>query len=591
MFQIGTEMNLDPSRWLVSFAGLTYDWAITREWKKIIFAMLPMALLVALATVAWMGGQLDRSKLVARYLELGDQEISQWEQSWAPGADGATQPDKADGAASSDTSVVTAEGDAEGTAGSRGTKLPELKLSRFAEVIFRRVQLLEPSTRSQFVVGATLAQRGASDRAIKMLSRVAPDDRAGYAPAHAYLAMLYADLARTSRRPELAPVVLHHASAAAVWERVPVEVLRLASSLSFDIGDSTNGLRMLGKLAEKNPEFNFQLAEVARRLGNNRVKDQALISARSYAEQRLSENPKDEQARVMLAEAYLKEDSSDRFAEAEKLLMVPFYEQSPVLSRALSDLYCERFRDVLNSSIASGKRASDISLLDMAMRIDPTNPRVPEMVAALARMGGQRPSQEMVTQLQEFIAEGKATAFTHLWLSEIYLLREDYEKAVPHMQQVLFRMPNMPANLNNLAYVYAERYPDQLEEALKLVQQSIALSQKEPNANFFDTLGMVLMKMQRYQEAIAALETAIQLQPMRIDFQERIREAHMALGNDEMASIHAKRIENLKAERARAISEAELRAQDVTNRPAAPSAGADSSGPASKPGFQEQQVP
>ncbi len=60
---------------------------------------------------------------------------------------------------------------------SDGAEAKPKELSRFAEVLFRRVQLLEPNERSQFVIGVTMAQRGATGQARKMLSKIAPDDR------------------------------------------------------------------------------------------------------------------------------------------------------------------------------------------------------------------------------------------------------------------------------------------------------------------------------------------------------------------------------------------------------------------------------
>ena len=78
------QINLDPTRWLVSFAGFVVDWVMTREWRKIALNSIPLVFLVTVAGLVFWGSRLDKHKLAARYLELGEKEIAEWESSWAP---------------------------------------------------------------------------------------------------------------------------------------------------------------------------------------------------------------------------------------------------------------------------------------------------------------------------------------------------------------------------------------------------------------------------------------------------------------------------------------------------------------------------
>lgn len=568
--QTGKTMELDPSKWLVSFAGFVYDVLITREWTKILIGMSPLALLVGLMVAVWGGGQLNKGRLATWYLELGDKEVAAWEQSWAP-----TKAAKTTDGGTGPSEPEAATGDSAEQPNNMPT-LPRTQVSRFAEVLFRRVQLLEPSNRSLFMIGATLAQRGAADRAIKLLTKIAPNDEAGYAPAHAYLAMLYqtAFLANyqagqpTAQLLPVAELAMHHAQQAATWDRVPTAVLQYASAMYADIEkDSNTSLRLLELGAQRDPKLLPSVIARAKLSGNERYAASATKDAIEYAEKQLEQDPKDVEARLMLSETYVWNKDLEL---AEATLRAVDCSKDERLTRALSDIYCMKFEAELEL-IRTGKQSSaNLSLLETSMQIDPTNPRIPQQIAGMAFSGAARPNNEMIEMLQRFLAEGKATTTTHLLISRVYLMRNNFEKAMPHMEQVAVLEPRHHDNLNNLAYVYAVTKPDKLEEAMQLVQNAILQTKNQPNAGYIDTLGVILMKLGRINEAIAAFQKAINVDPNRIDVQQNIRDAYLANGQPDMAEVHAKRIEFLEeqkkiAEKKGAATSADSNAQGNPN--------------------------
>lgn len=91
-------MQWDPTRWLISLAGFIYDWIITREWSRSLLCFLPVFLLVGIVVAAASGNWRDRDRLAQWYLELGDEEIAEWEQSWAPAAGGEAESEVSSGA-------------------------------------------------------------------------------------------------------------------------------------------------------------------------------------------------------------------------------------------------------------------------------------------------------------------------------------------------------------------------------------------------------------------------------------------------------------------------------------------------------------
>ena len=83
--------------------------------------------------------------------------------------------------------------------------------------------------------------------------------------------------------------------------------------------------------------------------------------------------------------------------------------------------------------------------------------------------------------------------------------------------------------LNNLAWHYAERQPDKLEQALKLSQQAVELSRKLGDnrilANHLDTLGWVHYKRKDYPQAISLLQEAASLDEEDLRIEDDLGEA------------------------------------------------------------------
>ena len=66
-------------------------------------------------------------------------------------------------------------------------------------------------------------------------------------------------------------------------------------------------------------------------------------------------------------------------------------------------------------------------------------------------------------------------------------------------------------------------------------------------SDFHDTLGFVLLKLDRTAEAISEMELAIELQPGRPDFHTRLAEAYEKQGTKEMSQIHRELAAKYKA--------------------------------------------
>ncbi len=558
------QINLDPTRWLVSFAGFVVDWVMTREWKRIALNSIPLLFLFTVAGLVFWGSRLDKHKLAQRYLELGEQEIADWESSWAPDRAAerlaaeskaasltqAREAAKADGTpaneplpantSAADTNAATSNA----SSGTTETDKPDAQdkskteLSRFAEVLFRRVQLLEPSERSQFVIAVTMAQRGAIGQARKMLAKIAPDNRPGFPPAHAWIAsnMLRQPIDRASEE-----ILFHHVKEAVKWDRVPEQVLLVGGQRLLNRRDTQAAIELFKRAAEANPNNYMVLMQLSKLIDNKLLMEESSKKAETIFRNSVANEPYELAPRLSLIQVLA---ISDRLDDAQQVIQDGMQQSdAPELKRALSEVYRLRF---LKTMKQEGELwTGDLQMLDLALRTDPTNAMVGEEIAKLARLNNASPGEDLIDKLRQFLSEGKATAATHAWIAELYLKREQFKQALPHLEQVITRLPNSAQYLNNLAYIMVDVAPDRLDEALTFAQRAIQVDPRA--ADYYETLARVYAAQNRRTEAIAALESAIERAPDRSDFHENVAKLYAESGNTAMAEQHYKVIQRIKA--------------------------------------------
>jgi tetratricopeptide (TPR) repeat protein len=254
---------------------------------------------------------------------------------------------------------------------------------------------------------------------------------------------------------------------------------------------------------------------------------------------------------------------SAKLNDAEQVIRAGMQiEPSRELTRGLSEVF--RLRYLISLKQDGSSWTGDLQMLDTAMRTDPTNPMVGEEIAKLARLNGSSPGDELIKKLQQFLAEGKATAATHAWIAELYLIRRSYAQALPYLEQVVNRLPNSAQYLNNLAYVLAEIAPDRRQDALAYAQRAVQLDPS--SADYYDTLAKVLAGLNRPTEAITALESAIERQPGRKDFHEGITSLYEVSGNLPMAEQHRIIVKRIAEKEAKAASAKSKTATEAPNK-------------------------
>ncbi len=492
---------------MLAFSGFLLDWLITRDWRKVAIALFILAPAALLIVCSLWGAATPKDALAGKYLALGERELNDTNQDWA------YQRSQDVGA---DEELDT--------------------VSRYTEALFRRARALQPNNpRTTFVIGVFLAHRGQTAQAISIMELLAPDNRQGHLPAHAWLANF---MLRTQPVPaEQVPRLRHHVDLAVKMERPPEQVLNAATQFALNDLDNSRAIDLLSQSARQDPQYEAELFRLAFRLGNQRVAEQAADKALPRLLKLVEEGRATADDRISLADVlYYRDDIDAAQGVLEEALQQKNLSEADrkKLTRGLSEHFRRRYAATLQ--ITPNSWAADLKLLDRAMRADPTNPLIAEEVAKLARIGGESPPQPLLDKLQDYLAQGIATPITHTWLAEAYILRENYGQAITHLESVVRRLPGAAHSHNNLAYAIALNTPDRLNDALLHAQTAVDTDPSQ--ADFHDTLGFILLKLNRVDDAIPAFETAIELAPNRPDFHQRLADAYDQKGEQSLADAH-----------------------------------------------------
>jgi predicted Zn-dependent protease len=172
------------------------------------------------------------------------------------------------------------------------------------------------------------------------------------------------------------------------------------------------------------------------------------------------------------------------------------------------------------------------ALLELALELDASDEATLERFASL--VNDDRVGQKVRMFLETRSAELPANV--HAALGVAACARGDFVGARPHFAKVIDAHPDVPEAYNNLAWVLINAEPIDAEQALVLATRAVELS--PDSAAFRETRGQVLVKLERWQEAVVDLERALNGLPSEAGIHDSLAKAYEALGKLEQAQQH-----------------------------------------------------
>ncbi len=140
--------------------------------------------------------------------------------------------------------------------------------------------------------------------------------------------------------------------------------------------------------------------------------------------------------------------------------------------------------------------------------------------------------------LEQQIAQGSSIAIAHFALGTAKWMDGGHDDALWHTERALELQPSMADVANNLAWLLAQGDSPDLPRALALIET--ALAKRPADYRYRDTRGTILMKLRRWNDALADFETILPLVPPRdrSGVHRNLAEIYDALQKPEIAGLH-----------------------------------------------------
>ncbi len=164
----------------------------------------------------------------------------------------------------------------------------------------------------------------------------------------------------------------------------------------------------------------------------------------------------------------------------------------------------------------SGNTDEALKIIGEAIRSAPGNPQIESRRAWILYHAGryEEARQEYLELLKKYRdnyenqAVRQVVRTTRMILSNIAVIQDDLPEAERWLEEVLDEFPDDPGALNDLGYLWADQ-GKHLHRALEMIQKAVAA---EPdNAAYLDSLGWVLFRLGRLDEAVRHLERSVEL--------------------------------------------------------------------------------
>jgi tetratricopeptide (TPR) repeat protein len=380
----------------------------------------------------------------------------------------------------------------------------------------------------------TAEAMGQQGRTMTILSGLATTERPGYPPAHLWWARYYMFQPNASAEAyRLAEIHLRFALEG------ELEDPDMAHGMLGEIYRVTSRLEQaethLAKAVRSRPQLRLRLAEVHALRGDQQAARREAGYAVSYFRARARADLKDAQSRLTWADAVtFLEEFQEAVAILEEGLALEADGPARSAYRGALGMVFSTWLDYLDRQ-KEASTETKFRLLDQGLGHDPSNSKLLERLVNWTRQEGPDAVAARAS-LQALLARGEASATVHLALGVDAWQRGDRAAALVHLEAAHRLAPQMPVVANNLAWVVAHGPQPDLPRALQLVNVALERAPNEPS--FRGTRGYILVRMEKWKDALPDLEAALSKDPKSTSLHQDLAETYDRLGVPAMAAEH-----------------------------------------------------
>jgi len=322
-------------------------------------------------------------------------------------------------------------------------------------------------------------------------------------------------------------------------------------------------LPVLRDLARSNPLRGLQAAAVARRMKLFEEADAIAERSLNAMSAMSEEDPTNLSVSLAVAQnqLFLKrfKESIQTLDRATKLAKTPREQQ--LSHQAFGDAivaYVKHIEDNSDGTIA--ERVRVLGMMRVALEKAPKNPRVLTVVSnqVLATLNDDN---EQIAAIREALVKGVSPGVAHFIKGTAALMENDNEVATRELKLASKHMPLSSAVMNNLAVVLLHNGNVDLEQPLKIIEEALKLGKISP-PHYYETRGQILMRMERFEDAIPDLERALTVVKLEKKAHEDLALCYEKVGDIEMSKLHEQAAVDFDSNQEIAQEEAKKKAEE-----------------------------
>jgi tetratricopeptide (TPR) repeat protein len=371
---------------------------------------------------------------------------------------------------------------------------------------------------------------GRHDRAVKMMAELASIERPGYVPAHVWWARRYLVVSSEAQSLEALSYAEQHLRWALQQKTESLEAHALLGQLCIASNRGAEAIQHLRLVVDVYPELRLQLARAYQLAGRKLLAESEARSAMSHFRQLLDSHKDNHAARLECA----------RIAQ----FLEDFPQATSLLREGLARSNIPAFRSALAAAFASwatflGQQPAEesselLQTIVEGLRYDATHEGLLHSLLAFAQRN-QEATDRALAASQSIMADGARGPALPLLLALHAHRQGQLAEARAYYEQAHHSAPNVSVVSNNLAWLLAHNEPVDLPRALQLIDD--AVSRWPHNVDYRDTRGHVLMRMERWNEALAELEVVLHARPGDPNLRLALADVYDHLGMHELANL------------------------------------------------------
>ncbi len=324
-------------------------------------------------------------------------------------------------------------------------------------------------------------------------------------------------------------------------------ILALAE-LRIRRGDASSAAIMLRQLTQQQPKLakaQLLLAEACRRQNNL---DEALDVYRNL-EKLFPESPEAPLLMgLVLLEQGKKAEARKAFARAQEVSPNYVAALEQLVDLDLSDKQYATALQRVEKLAQKDPKAAEPPLLEAKIYLAQNNTNLAESVLLKAVQAQpdfrgtylllaqlyvtSHQHQKALADLDQMLVKNPKDVTAIMLIGMIHSELKDYAKARDTYEKLLAINPNFSSALNNLAYLYSERF-GQYDKAYTMARRARDLRPNDPATA--DTLGWILYQKQQYPQALSLLQESADKLPANAEIQFHLGMVHYMLGEEESA--------------------------------------------------------